>query len=70
MLAGAVPGAASVVPAIVLIQHDSYGYVGSDLFSVNYELWEYNNDVLLSEIFAGGAIIKPLSTGLVTITKS
>jgi len=70
MLAGAVPGTVSKVPAIVLIQHESYGYVGNDLFSVDFEKWEYNEDIFMAEIFAGGGIIKPLSTGLIRISKT
>ena len=68
-LAGAVPAVASTVPCVIAIQHDSYGYVGSDIFSANFEDWNYNTDNLITELFAGGAIIKPLSTGLITVTK-
>ena len=68
-LAYAVPGTASTVPAVIAIQHDSYGWVGSDLQDVAYENWDVNEDRLLAEIFIGGGIIKPLSTGLITITK-
>ena len=32
-------------PLVIALQHDSYGYVGSDLFSVDYEKWDYNADV-------------------------
>ena len=42
MLIGAVPAAgaaAAKYPLIIAIQHDSYGYIGSDLFSVDYEKW-------------------------------
>lgn len=70
MLEGAVPapnGTAKKLPVIVAIQGNSYGYVGSDLFSVSYEKWDFNADELLSEIFAGGGVIKPLSTGVIKV---
>ena len=70
MLAGAVPApvvAAAKYPLIIAIQHDSYGYIGSDLFSVDYEKWDYNQDVLMAEIFAGGGIIKPNASGVLKV---
>ena len=71
MLVGAVPAAgeaAAKYPLIVFIQHDSYGYIGSDLFSVDYEKWDYNQDVLMAEIFAGGGVIKPNASGVLKVT--
>ena len=50
-------------PLIVFLQGDSYGYIGSDLFGINYEKWDFNEDVLLAEIFAGGGVIKPNASG-------
>jgi len=70
MLTTAIPTDTSKNPVLIAIQHDNYGYVGNDLFTVDYEKWDYNADVFLAEIFAGGGIIKPLSTGLITTTKS
>lgn len=70
MLPGAVPAtgaAAAKYPLIIAIQHDSYGYIGSDLFSVDYEKWDYNQDVLMAEIFAGGGIIKPNASGVLKV---
>lgn len=70
MLIGAVPAAgaaAATYPLIVAIQHDSYGYIGSDLFSVDYEKWDYNQDVLMAEIFAGGGVIKPNASGVLKV---
>ena len=70
MLAGAVPApvvAAATYPLVIAIQGDGYGYVGSDLFSVDYEKWDYNADVLMAEIFAGGGVIRPLSTGVLKV---
>ncbi len=70
MLIGAVPAAgktAAKYPLIVAIQHDSYGYIGSDLFSVDYEKWDYNQDVLMAEIFAGGGVIKPNASGVLKV---
>lgn len=70
MLPGAVPApvtAAAKYPLVIALQHDSYGYVGSDLFSVDYEKWDYNADVLMAEIFAGGGLIKPLSSGVLKV---
>ena len=70
MLAGSVPApvlAAAKYPLVIALQHDSYGYVGSDLFSVDYEKWDYNADVLMAEIFAGGGLIKPLSSGVLKV---
>lgn len=69
MLTTAIPTNTSKNPVLIAIQHDNYGYVGSDLFSESYEKWDFNSDVLLAEIFAGGGIIKPLTTGLITVTK-
>ena len=69
-LAYAVPGTASTVPAVVAIQYDSYGYAGSEIFTGEFEKWELNTDNLIAEIFAGGAILKPNSTGLITIKKT
>ena len=70
MLTTAIPTDTSKNPVLIAMQHDNYGYVGNDLFTVDYEKWDYNADVFLAEIFAGGGIIKPLSTGLITTTKS
>ena len=70
MLTTAIPTDTSKNPVLIAIQHDNYGYVGNDLFTVDYEKWDYNADVFLAEIFAGGGIIKPLSTGLITTSKS
>lgn len=70
MLTTAIPTDTSKNPVLIAIQHDNYGYVGSDLFSESYEKWDFNADVLLAEIFAGGGIIKPLTTGLITVTKA
>lgn len=70
MLLGAVPATtttAKTYPLVIALQHDSYGYVGSDLFSVDYEKWDYNADVLMAEIFAGGGLIKPLSSGVLKV---
>src|SRR5574344_298487 len=70
MLAGSVPAkgeAAAKYPLIVLLQGDSYGYIGSDLFSVDYEKWDYNQDVLMAEIFAGGGVIKPNASGVLKV---
>ena len=70
MLAGAVPAAgaaAAKYPLIVFLQGESYGYIGSDLFSVDYEKWDYNQDVLMAEIFAGGGVIKPNSSGVLKV---
>ena len=69
-LAYAVPGTASTVPAVVAIQYDSYGYAGSEIFTGEFEKWELNTDNMIAEIFAGGAILKPNSTGLITIKKT
>jgi len=70
MLTTAIPTDTSKNPVLIAMQHDNYGYVGNDLFTVDYEKWDYNADVFLAEIFAGGGIIKPLSTGLITTSKS
>jgi len=70
MLTTTIPTDASKNPVLIAIQHDNYGYVGNDLFTVDYEKWDYNADVFLAEIFAGGGIIKPMSTGLITVTKA
>jgi len=70
MLTNAIPTDTSKNPVLIAIQHDNYGYVGNDLFTVDYEKWDYNADVFLAEIFAGGGIIKPMSTGLITVTKA
>ena len=70
MLTTAIPTDTSKNPVLIAMQHDNYGYVGNDLFTVDYEKWDYNSDVLLAEIFAGGGIIKPLTTGLITVTKA
>lgn len=70
MLTTAVPTDTSKNPVLIAMQHDNYGYVGNDLFTVDYEKWDYNADVFLAEIFAGGGIIKPLTTGLITVTKA
>jgi hypothetical protein len=70
MLTTAMPTDTSKNPVLIAMQHDNYGYVGNDLFTVDYEKWDYNADVFLAEIFAGGGIIKPMSTGLITISKS
>jgi len=70
MLTTDIPTDASKNPVLIAIQHDNYGYVGNDLFTVDYEKWDYNADVFLAEIFAGGGIIKPMSTGLITVTKA
>jgi len=70
MLTTTIPTTATLNPVLIAIQHDNYGYVGSDLFSESYEKWDYNADVFLAEIFAGGGIIKPMSTGLITVTKA
>ena len=70
MLAGSVPAAgqaAAKYPLIVLLQGESYGYIGSDLFSVDYEKWDYNQDVLMAEIFAGGGVIKPNASGVLKV---
>ena len=40
-----------------------------EAITYDFEDWNYNTDNLITELFAGGAIIKPLSTGLITITK-
>ena len=70
MLTTAIPTDTSKNPVLIAIQHDNYGYVGNDLFTVDYEKWDYNADVFLAEIFAGGGIIKPMSTGLITVSKA
>ena len=70
MLTTAIPTDTSKNPVLIAIQHDNYGYVGNDLFTVDYEKWDYNADVVLAEIFAGGGIIKPMSTGLITVSKA
>ena len=70
MLNTTIPTDTSKNPVLIAIQHDNYGYVGNDLFTVDYEKWDYNADVFLAEIFAGGGIIKPMSTGLITVTKA
>jgi len=70
MLTTAVPTDTSKNPVLIAMQHDNYGYVGNDLFTVDYEKWDYNADVFLAEIFAGGGIIKPMSTGLITVSKA
>jgi len=70
MLTTAIPTDTSKNPVLIAMQHDNYGYVGNDLFTVDYEKWDYNADVFLAEIFAGGGIIKPLSTGLITVSKA
>ena len=70
MLTNAIPTDTSKNPVLIAIQHDNYGYVGNDLFTVDYEKWDYNADVFLAEIFAGGGIIKPMSTGLITVSKA
>ena len=70
MLTTAIPTDTSKNPVLIAMQHDNYGYVGNDLFTVDYEKWDYNADVFLAEIFAGGGIIKPLSTGLITVSKT
>lgn len=70
MLVGAVPAAAVAAakyPLIVFIQGDSYGYIGSDLFGINYEKWDFNEDVLMAEIFAGGGVIKPNASGVLKV---
>lgn len=70
MLVGAVPAAvvaAAKYPLIVFIQGDSYGYIGSDLFGINYEKWDFNEDVLMAEIFAGGGVIKPNASGVLKV---
>ncbi len=71
MLIGAVPATgatAAKYPLIVFLQGESYGYIGSDLFSVDYEKWDYNQDVLMAEIFAGGGVIKPNASGVLKVT--
>ena len=70
MLTTAIPTDTSKNPVLIAMQHDNYGYVGNDLFTVDYEKWDYNADVFLAEIFAGGGIIKPKSTGLITVSKA
>ena len=70
MLTTTIPTNNSKNPLLIAIQHDNYGYVGNDLFTVDYEKWDYNADVFLAEIFAGGGIIKPLSTALITVSKA
>jgi hypothetical protein len=70
MLTTAIPTDTSKNPVLIAMQHDNYGYVGNDLFTVDYEKWDYNADVFLAEIFAGGGIIKPMSTGLITVSKA
>lgn len=70
MLTTVIPTDTSKNPVLIAIQHDNYGYVGNDLFTVDYEKWDYNADVFLAEIFAGGGIIKPMSTGLITVSKA
>jgi hypothetical protein len=70
MLTTTVPTDTSKNPVLIAMQHDNYGYVGNDLFTVDYEKWDYNADVFLAEIFAGGGIIKPMSTGLITVSKA
>ena len=70
MLTTSIPTDTSKNPVLIAMQHDNYGYVGNDLFTVDYEKWDYNADVFLAEIFAGGGIIKPLTTGLITVTKA
>ena len=70
MLTTTIPTDTSKNPVLIAIQHDNYGYVGNDLFTVDYEKWDYNADVFLAEIFAGGGIIKPMSTGLITVSKA
>lgn len=70
MLPGAVPAkkaTAEKYPLIIAFQPDSYGYIGSDLFSVDYEKWDYNQDVLMAEIFAGGGIIKPNASAVLKV---
>ena len=70
MLAGAVPApvvAAAKYPLVIAFQPESYGYIGSDLFSVDYEKWDYNQDVLMAEIFAGGGIIKPNASAVLKV---
>ena len=70
MLTTTIPTDTTKNPVLIAMQHDNYGYVGNDLFTVDYEKWDYNADVFLAEIFAGGGIIKPMSTGLITVTKA
>ena len=70
MLTTTIPTDTSKNPVLIAMQHDNYGYVGNDLFTVDYEKWDYNADVFLAEIFAGGGIIKPMSTGLITVSKA
>ena len=70
MLTTTFPTDTSKNPVLIAMQHDNYGYVGNDLFTVDYEKWDYNADVFLAEIFAGGGIIKPMSTGLITVSKA
>jgi len=70
MLTTSIPTDTSKNPVLIAMQHDNYGYVGNDLFTVDYEKWDYNADVFLAEIFAGGGIIKPMSTGLITVSKA
>lgn len=70
MLQGSVPAkvvAAAKYPLIVLLQGDSYGYIGSDLFGINYEKWDFNEDVLMAEVFAGGGVIKPNASGVLKV---
>jgi hypothetical protein len=70
MLTTAIPTDTSKNPVLIAMQHDNYGYVGNDLFTADYEKWDYNADVFLAEVFAGGGIIKPMSTGLITVSKA